>query len=128
MIVLLDTSTAVCRFGVATDSTIAWHEWDAGRQLAKGLLRYMTDTLAKSGHRFQDITGVGVLRGPGSFTGLRIGLTVANTLAESLAVPIVGGEGADWETEVLRRIRAGQNDTIVLPEYGGEAHITKPRK
>jgi tRNA threonylcarbamoyladenosine biosynthesis protein TsaB len=49
-------------------------------------------------------------------------------MADSLAIPIVGGEGETWKNQVLAKIQAGENDQIVLPLYGSEAHITKPRK
>jgi hypothetical protein len=55
-------------------------------------------------------------------------MTVLNTLADTLQIPIVGAAGSDWEQHSLERLRQGDNDGIVLPEYGGEAHITKPRK
>lgn len=129
MYLLLDTSTPVCRVTLVTHGgQPREHEWQADRQLAKGLLRFLRETLEAEGASFQDIQGVGVLRGPGSFTGLRIGLTVMNTLAEARQIPIVGGEGEDWQGEVLRRLRLGEDDKIVLPRYDREAHITQPRK
>ncbi len=128
MIILLDTSTPLCRFGVVRDGSVTWHEWQADRQLAKGLLRYMTTVLAADQKTLSDIRGIGVFRGPGSFTGLRIGLTVMNTLADSLAVPIVGADGDTWQTQVIERLNRGDTDQIVMPEYGAAAHITTPRK
>ena len=128
MILLLDTSTPVCRIGLRENNLTTWHEWEAGRQLAKDLLRHCVDMLADHQRTLGDLTGVGVFRGPGSFTGLRIGLTVANTMADGLTVPIVGGLGNDWEAETIAALQAGKNHHIVLPEYGSEAHITKPRK
>jgi hypothetical protein len=53
---------------------------------------------------------------------------VANTLAEGLGIPIVGSSGDHWRGDCLERLKRGENDTIILPEYGGEAHITAPRK
>ena len=127
MILLLDTSTPTCRLTLVSDVETAY-EWEAGRGLAKDLLGFFEESLAKSGATFQDITGLGVFRGPGSFTGLRIGITVMNTLAQSLLIPIVGELEEDWKTKALNRLKSQQNDQIVLPEYGGEAHITTPRK
>ena len=103
-------------------------EWDAGRELAHTMLAYMRDMLAEYDETFADITAIGVYRGPGSYTGLRIALTVLNTLASAQHIPIVGATGDDWVDQCLSRIAAGEDDTIVLPEYGGDAHITKPRK
>jgi tRNA threonylcarbamoyladenosine biosynthesis protein TsaB len=49
-------------------------------------------------------------------------------MADSLAIPIVGGEGEMWKAQVLTDLQSGKNDQMVLPLYGSEAHITKPRK
>lgn len=124
MIILLDTSTATCFLTVVDDETRQDFEWQAGRTLARGLLKFLEE---KTGN-LHDIGGIGVMKGPGSFTGLRIGLTVANTLADSLSVPIVGATGEDWRKIVLKKLRAGENEKIVMPEYGAAAHITAPRK
>lgn len=128
MIILLDTSTATCYLTVVTKAGQRSAEWEAGRQLAGGLLEFLQTELEQSGTSWQDLKGIGIYSGPGSFTGLRIGHTVANTLADTLAIPIVGSKGEDWRSEALHRLASGQNDKIALPNYGGEANITKPRK
>ena len=128
MIILVDTSTPLVRLQIVDGDRHDAHEWHADRQLARGMLAWLRDTLAESGHSLHDITGIGVLRGPGSFTGLRIGLTVLNTLSDSLTVPIVGTVGDDWQQVALERLHSGENDKIVLPLYDREAHITTPRK
>jgi tRNA threonylcarbamoyladenosine biosynthesis protein TsaB len=128
MILLLDTSTPVCKLTLIDGQQRFESEWQADRTLAKNLLAYLRDRLAEHGKTFADITAIGVLRGPGSFTGLRIGLTVVNTLADAQQIPIMGGMGSMWQSDVLAKLQAGKNDRIVLPFYGGDAHITKPRK
>ena len=128
MIILLDTSSPVCKLSFVEGDLRFHAEWESGRALAKGLLGYLQDNLAKNDKTWKDISGIIAFKGPGSFTGLRIGLTVLNTFADSEAVPIVGSTGDDWQVEGLSRLAAGENDQLVMPEYGGEAHITTPRK
>lgn len=128
MIILLDTSTPLCRLTLVDDSTRIETEWQADRTLAKGLLGYLQSQLAAQGRTWQDVSGIGAFKGPGSFTGLRIGLTVLNTIADALSIPIVGVAGDNWQDDALARLKADENDTIILPEYGSDAHITKPRK
>lgn len=128
MILLLDTSTPLCKLTLVDGAKRHDVQWQADRTLAKGLLRFLRDQLVVVGKTFEDITAIGVFKGPGSFTGLRIGLTVLNTIADSQATPIVGTQGDAWQSDALDRIERGDNDQIVLPFYGGDAHITAPRK
>jgi len=128
VIVLLDTSTPVCRLTFVDNDSRQTVEWQADRQLAKGLHAWMNECLNQRHQTWTDIAALGVFKGPGSFTGLRIGLTVMNTLAESLGVPIVGVQGDDWQNSALARLDARENDRIVLPDYGSDAHITMPKK
>ncbi|QQS18768.1 tRNA (adenosine(37)-N6)-threonylcarbamoyltransferase complex dimerization subunit type 1 TsaB [Candidatus Saccharibacteria bacterium] len=110
------------------DKQLVYEKWTAHRQLAETIhlkIKQLLDSQAKDWH---DITGLVVFQGPGSFTGLRIGLTVSNALAQGLSVPIVATQNPRWiETGVARLIR-GENDTLALPFYGAEVHITPPKK
>lgn len=128
MFLLLDTSTPVCRLTIYDAGTSHLHEWQADRELAHHLHRFARDCLAEHDLDWSDIRGLGIMRGPGSYTGLRIGITVWNTLAESLVVPIVGEMGDDWQGAALERLKKGMSDQLVLPYYDGDANITKPRK
>lgn len=128
MILLLDTSTPVCKLTFADGNWHYYDEWQADRELAKKLLGYLDEQLKKNEKTWKDISAIGVFKGPGSFTGLRIGLTVLNTIADAQKIPLVGETGEVWQEKALNRLDAGENDHIVLPFYGAEAHITKPRK
>lgn len=128
MILLLDTTTPTAKLALISDGNTKEFTWEAGRGLAKDLLGWLKQNLDDSNADWKDITGIGVLRGPGGFTGIRIGLTVCNTLADGLGIPIVGALGDDWGVECQNRLKNGENDKIVLPFYNSEAHITKPRK
>lgn len=128
MILLLDTSTPTCRLTLVHNDKTVNYEWLAERTLAQNLLTYIEECLADNSATLEDVSAIGVMQGPGSFTGLRIGLTVTNTIAGSQKIPIVGKRGEAWQEDALSAIREGANDQIVLPFYGSEAHITAPRK
>ncbi len=129
MKLLWDSSSMTVYLGVVQDDGARHdYEWEAGRTLARDMLAFLRDKLALHGASFDDITGIGVMRGPGSFTGLRIGMTVLNTIASTNHVPIVGELGDGWRDTCLERLARGDDDKVVMPEYGGEAHITQPRK
>lgn len=54
------------------------------------LLSLIVEELAKRGKKLQDLREIEVNLGPGSFTGLRVGASVANALAWSLNIPVNG--------------------------------------
>lgn len=129
MILLWDSSTMTAQITLVGDDGIKdTHEWEAGRTLARDMLTRLHDLLSERSLSFADIKGIGVNRGPGSYTGLRIGMTVLNTLASTEKIAIVGATGDAWQDDCLRRLAAGEDDQMVLPEYGGDANITQPRK
>ena len=128
MILLLDTSTPKCRLSLIEGDWRYDDTWEANRDLAKGLLSYLQSQLEAQQKTWKDLTGLGVFKGPGSFTGLRIGITVLNTISYSEGIPIVGETGEDWREKALQRLADDESDKVVLPEYGGEANITQPRK
>lgn len=128
MILLLDTSTSVCQLTMINGDWRQQYDWQADRTLARKLLGYLDGKLVANSKSWSDISAIGVFEGPGSYTGLRIGLTVMNTIADTRDVPIVGGRGDNWQDEVLAKLQSGKNERIVLPFYGGEAHITTPKK
>jgi tRNA threonylcarbamoyladenosine biosynthesis protein TsaB len=100
---------------------------ETGRDLARDLLGILQRELAARNANFTDITGIVVFRGPGSFTGLRIGATVANTIAHDMDINIVGATGDDWYQTGQARLAANETDQVILPFYDRPANITPPR-
>lgn len=105
-------------------------KWPAHRELAETLNTKIEEIFAagESSISYKDLDGIAVFKGPGSFTGLRIGLSAANAAAYALDIPIVAKSGEDWIEQSLKAFQAGQNDTVAVPEYGGPAYTTKPKK
>jgi tRNA threonylcarbamoyladenosine biosynthesis protein TsaB len=103
-------------------------QWHAHRQLAETIHLKINELLEARQKELKDIQGAVVLKGPGSFTGLRIGLTVANALADSLNIPICGQTvHSEWQSLGIKRLLNGENEKLILPEYGSPPHITKPK-
>lgn len=109
------------------DKKITYLSWLAHRQLAETIHLRLQELLSSQNKDWQDIEGIVCYKGPGSFTGLRIGLTVGNSLAYGLGIAIVGTTGENWQQQGFERLQAGENETTTLPEYGSEPHITQPR-
>ncbi|HHP7232551.1 MAG TPA: tRNA (adenosine(37)-N6)-threonylcarbamoyltransferase complex dimerization subunit type 1 TsaB [Xenococcaceae cyanobacterium] len=62
--------------------------WDLGRNLASLLHQYLREMLQPQ--TWQDIAFIAVAKGPGGFTGTRIGVVTARTLAQQLNIPLYG--------------------------------------
>jgi len=65
-------------------------ETDAKKERAQRLLPFIDEVLKKQGKRIGDISQVEVKAGPGSFTGIRVGMAVAMTIGWSLGVKVNG--------------------------------------
>lgn len=92
MIVLaLDTCLDACSLAVLDGGVVraqASHPMGRGHQEAIAPLAQTV--MAQAGLTFSDLDRVGVTIGPGSFTGLRVGLAFAKGLGAALSIPVVG--------------------------------------
>ncbi len=102
-------------------------EWESGRQLADDLLGRIKTLCQGQQKAIIDLSGIVILSSPGSFTSLRIGHTVGNALADSLAIPIVGALGDDWLVQGLQRLLQAKAGQPAWPFYGAEANVTPPK-
>jgi len=106
----LDTSTPICMLKLDEKS----YEVELGRDMAEKLHEFIHEKLQENGKDWHDIKEITFMSGPGSFTGLRIGAAVVNTLADQLNIPLYDHHGEKHE--------------IILPDYGRPANITPPKK
>lgn len=65
-------------------------ESKAKEQTSQRLLPFIDEILKKEGKTVKDISEIEVNTGPGSFTGLRVGVSVANALGWALDIPVNG--------------------------------------
>lgn len=89
----IDTATSFCRVGLwhsADARLIASEEADIGMGHAEILMAQMDMLLAKTSIARQDISQIVCSIGPGSFTGVRVGLSAAKALAQALHIPLIG--------------------------------------
>jgi tRNA threonylcarbamoyladenosine biosynthesis protein TsaB len=107
---------------------LAYETWQAHRQLAETIHQRITALLAAQSVSLKSLKGIVVFEGPGSFTGLRIGMTVANALAMGLEIPVVAARDPKWIEQGIRRALDGENDHPALPEYGADVHITAQKR
>ena len=80
----IDTATKVCTVALCRDKTIlAEYTINMGHTHSEGLLPQLDQLLARTGVQKSEIELIAVSMGPGSFTGLRIGLATAEAMAYS---------------------------------------------
>lgn len=103
-------------------------KWQAHKELSKTIHSQIEKISAAADQALKDIEGIVCFKGPGSFTGLRIGLSVANALAYVSKVPIVARKGEDWLEQGINDLLTGKNDKIATPFYGRLAATTKPKQ
>jgi tRNA threonylcarbamoyladenosine biosynthesis protein TsaB len=129
LILTIKSDAPEASLGLYTDHELLKHEkWLADRSLADTIHLKIEALLSANGKEWADISGIVCFEGPGSFTGLRIGLSVGNALAYGLSAPIVGTRDKDWEQTGIKKLLNGENDNLVMPHYGSEPHITPPKK
>ena len=69
---------------------LAAHAFAEAHRRARNIMVAIDDVVRRAGMERRDIGAVSVSQGPGSFTGLRVGITCAKVLAYALGVPVVG--------------------------------------
>lgn len=90
LLLSIETSTTVCSVALSRDSNIlALEELNAGYSHAENLVSFCTEVLKKSSCTFNDLDAVAVSKGPGSYTGLRIGVSAAKGFCYALNIPLI---------------------------------------
>lgn len=129
LILTIRTDNPEAEVGLFDGQTkLVYEKWQAHRELSDTIHKKIKSLLDAQSKQYENIEGIVCFQGPGSFTGLRIGITVADTFAYGLDVPVVATMGDDWTEQGVKRLQAGENDRIVTPHYGAPVHITQPRK
>lgn len=87
----IDTATSSMTVAVTEDGRVLKEiNSHAERNHSIYLVPHIKQALAELGLQPADLSGIAVGRGPGSYTGVRIGITVAKTIAWALGLPLVG--------------------------------------
>lgn len=99
--------------------------------LSETLLSFIDKALSENKLNKNDLTALIAYHGPGSYTGLRIGITTANFIAYSLNIPILAFEGDINNQKDLKRLIAQLKvqdkrfNNPIVPFYKSPPHITK---
>ncbi|MES2591347.1 MAG: tRNA (adenosine(37)-N6)-threonylcarbamoyltransferase complex dimerization subunit type 1 TsaB [Bacteroidota bacterium] len=109
LILNLETATTVCSVSIARDGVLlALKEQNGDYSHAENLTLFIEDALQQSHISFSDLDAVAVSKGPGSYTGLRIGVSTAKGLCYALNKPLIAVNTLEQLTlGVLESFKAG---------------------
>ena len=93
-----------------------WYREMMGRSFSESLLSTVDELVTEAGIGITQIQCVVVVSGPGSFTGIRIGVSAAKGLAEGLAIPVIAAS----RLELLARQSRDGSAVAVLDAGRGE--------
>ncbi len=103
LILCIETGTDICSVGIARDGELlSLRESDEGRDHARKVGLFVDELLRETGIAPDELDAVAVGKGPGSYTGLRIGVSFAKGLCYGLQIPLVAVGSLDALVEVAR--------------------------
>ncbi len=89
-ILQIETATPSCSAAISKNGVcIATVDAPEGNMHASHLTVFVQEVLEQAGLRMEDVSAIGVSKGPGSYTGLRIGVSAAKGLCYALDIPLL---------------------------------------
>ena len=103
LILCIETGTDICSVGLARDGElVSLRESEEGRDHAKNVAVFVDELLRENDVAAEELSAVAVGMGPGSYTGLRIGVSFAKGLCYGLQIPLVAVGSLDSLVQVAR--------------------------
>ena len=123
LILCIETGTDICSVGIARDGElISLRESDEGRDHAKKVGVFVDELLRETGISPDELDAVAVGMGPGSYTGLRIGVSFAKGLCYGLGMPLVA---VGW-LDAMAAVAIEDNDAGILDVDNWENAVLCP--
>ncbi|HEX3383604.1 MAG TPA: tRNA (adenosine(37)-N6)-threonylcarbamoyltransferase complex dimerization subunit type 1 TsaB [Mucilaginibacter sp.] len=116
MILQIETATTVCSVAIASEGkTLTCIEVEQRNVHAEKITLFIDETLRKAGKTYADIDAVAVSSGPGSYTGLRIGVSAAKGLCFALDKPLIAVETLAAMADGFRQLYSPAGDSLLCP-------------
>jgi len=130
MIIAIESASSDPSLALASTDGVAFATdgWTGEGRQASELLPRLLVLLARAGHELHEATALAVGVGPGSFTGLRVSMSLAKGMALALRVPVVGVPSLEAWLEAEPRAaaavaRAGAQDAYLLTRGATQPQI-----
>lgn len=124
-ILAIDTSTKASIVAVGGGGLEAISRRDVSHRHGSHVLEQVDEVLASAGLRIRELSGVVVGTGPGSFTGLRVGMATAKTIAYVGSLPIVGVMSSTALRRAASEAGAPPDVSVVLPAGARDHYLVR---
>ena len=117
LILALETSTKNCSVALAEGDTILAFREESSDQYthSEKLHLFIQYVLETAGRKASDLSAVAVGKGPGSYTGLRIGVSAAKGLCYALDIPLIATDGLSILTQGFKDQYHPVQDELIIP-------------
>lgn len=123
----IDTSTEQAGLALGNESTLLERSWAAGRTQTTSVLPAIDHLLHEAGITTAGVEAIAIATGPGTFTGLRVGMSIAKGLVLAQGTPLIGiptldiaAASADDAPDLVALLPAGRG-RVVWQRYGVQA-------
>jgi len=123
LILAIETATDACSVALADGATVLERFAVAPREHTQRVLPWVDELLAEGGRRLADVDAIAVTRGPGSFTGVRIGISVAQGLAAGAGVGLVGVSTLEVMAHQVRDATGARRVVVALDARMEEIYV-----
>jgi len=114
LILCLETATRVCSVSLSNGlSLLGIRESETSNAHSSKLTVFVDEILKEAGHTLQQLDAIAVSMGPGSYTGLRIGVATAKGLCYALDKPMIA-------IPTLQAMAVGINSELKIKNFGEE--------
>jgi len=118
LILNLETSSTNCSVALANKgTTVAYKDLNEGFSHSENLMLFIEDVLKQASIKLEGIDAVAISSGPGSYTGLRIGVSAAKGFCFGLKVPLIAVNSLLVLTEAVYKLQKHDSETMFLPLF-----------
>jgi len=122
MYLCIDTVTAESGIAIVDQDKVYFLPLES-RHSSDGMFIALDQIFKEAKIKLSTLQGIAVLRGPGSFTSIRVGIAVANQIAHQLKIPIVGLTTDEWYRFKIDQSKAVYLQTMNRDEVYSDGRI-----
>ncbi len=118
----IETSTSICSVSLSVNGKIITREENTEKIHASAITVFIDEVMKQTGINYSELDAIAVSKGPGSYTGLRIGVSTAKGLCYALNKPLIG-------ISTLQAMASGFSERIPSPlgeGAGGDGFFSSP--